>query len=59
MIHSRTSVASRAARAAADGSSAYSSDREQSFHAMVNGAWRGQLEIAFLRQVFTIRQALV
>jgi hypothetical protein len=36
---------------------AYSSDREQSFHAMVNGAWRGQLEIAFLRQVFTIRQA--
>jgi hypothetical protein len=35
---------------------AYSSDREQSFHAMVNGAWKGQLEIAFLRQVFTIRQ---
>jgi hypothetical protein len=24
---------------------------------MVNGAWSGQLEIAFLRQVFTIRQA--
>ena len=37
---------------------AYSSDGEQSFHAMVNGAWRGQLEIAFLRQVFTIRQAV-
>ena len=24
---------------------------------MVNGAWSEQLEIAFLRQVFTIRQA--
>jgi serine/threonine protein kinase len=36
--------------------SAYSSDREQSFHAMVNGAWIEQLESQFLRQVFTIRQ---
>jgi hypothetical protein len=35
---------------------AYSSDREHSFHAMVNSAWRGQLETGFLRQVFTIRQ---
>jgi hypothetical protein len=38
---------------------AYSSDREQSFHAMVNGAWRGQLEMMFLLQVFTMRQANV
>jgi uncharacterized protein (DUF1810 family) len=28
---------------------AYSSDREQRFHAMVNGAWGGQLESEFLR----------
>ena len=35
---------------------AYSSDREHSFHAMVNSAWRGQLETGVLRQVFTIRQ---
>jgi len=35
---------------------AYSGDREQSFHAMVNGAWSRQLEDSFLRQVFTIRQ---
>lgn len=28
---------------------AYSSDRERSFHAMVNSAWRGQLETGFLR----------
>ncbi|MGH8210885.1 MAG: alpha/beta fold hydrolase, partial [Steroidobacteraceae bacterium] len=35
---------------------AYSSDREHVFHAMVNSAWRGQLETGFLRQVFTIRQ---
>jgi len=27
------------------------------FHAMGERAWRGKLEIAFLRQVFTIRQA--
>ena len=38
---------------------AYSSDREHSFHAMVNSAWRGQLETGVLRQVFTIRQASV
>ena len=31
-------------------------DREQSFHAMVNGAWSRQLEYWFLRQVFTFRQ---
>lgn len=36
--------------------SAYSGDREQSFHAMVNGAWSRQLESQFLREVFTIRQ---
>jgi hypothetical protein len=28
---------------------AYSSDRERRFHAMVNGAWGGQLESEFLR----------
>jgi hypothetical protein len=39
-------------------SSAYSSDREHRFHAMVNGAWSRQLESTFLRQVFTISQAL-
>jgi hypothetical protein len=37
---------------------AYSSDREQRFHAMVNGAWGWQLESEFLRQVFTIRQGI-
>jgi hypothetical protein len=37
--------------------SAYSGDREQSFHAMVNGTWSRQLESQFLREVFTIRQA--
>lgn len=35
---------------------AYSGDREQSFHAMVNGAWSRLLVDSFLRQVFTIRQ---
>ena len=35
---------------------AYSSDRERSFHAMVNGAWRRLLELRVLRQVFTIGQ---
>jgi hypothetical protein len=35
---------------------AYSGDREQQIHAMVNGAWSRQLEFWFLRQVFTIRQ---
>jgi len=35
---------------------AYSGDREQQIHAMVNGAWSQQLESWFLRQVFTIRQ---
>src|SRR6185312_4403026 len=36
---------------------AYSGDREQGFHAIVNSAWSRKLEIEFLRQVFTIRQA--
>ena len=35
---------------------AYSGDREQQIHAMVNSAWNRQLEFWFLRQVFTIRQ---
>jgi hypothetical protein len=35
----------------------YSSDREQSFHATVNGWVERRLEIEFLLQVFTIRQA--
>ena len=34
----------------------YSSDRELSFHATVNGWVERRLEIAFLLQVFTIRQ---
>jgi hypothetical protein len=34
----------------------YSSDREQSFHATVNGWVERRLEIEFLLQVFTIRQ---
>lgn len=39
--------------------SAYSGDREQQIHAMVNSAWRRRLEGWFLRQVFTIRQWMV
>ena len=56
----RNSVTGNAAadfpKSAAKGPAAYSSDREHSFHAMVNSAWRGQLETGVLRQVFTIRQ---